>query len=172
MIMAGRLPGASNGIGAAKKMGIEYDFYNHRNATIFELGKGPWYSCINDDLEFVREPDFFVEILKEEWTFFDAENEKKRLEYFNLLAEELEKFVKDTPDSALKAVGDSGDDDLWAAYLKYKYVGTRYALGSPENKIYLDELNARQIQFGSTLTLSANEIENLKTDGWNLKNIR
>ena len=77
-------------------MGTEYNLYNHHKASFFELGKGPWY-MLNDVIPALYDSKKLIEILKKEWNTFSSETEEEKTEYFILIAQAIQEFVKDSP---------------------------------------------------------------------------
>lgn len=155
-------------------MGTEYNLYNHHKASFFELGKGPWY-MLNDVIPALYDSKKLIEILKKEWNTFSSETEEEKTEYFILIAQAIQEFVKDSPEKSIQCFGDNGEADLWADYLKYEFVGTRYFLGNPEDyKKYTDYLKEKiaEDQEESELILKFNdgELEMMRIEGWNFKN--
>jgi hypothetical protein len=155
-------------------MGTEYNLYNHHKASFFELGKGPWYK-LNDMIPVLYYAEEFLEFLKKEWNTFGSESEEEKIEYFTLIAQAVQEFVKGSPEKSIQCFGDNGDADLWADYLKYEFAGTRYYLGSPEDyKKYVDYLKKKiaedQEESELTLKFSEGELEMMRIEGWNFKN--
>ena len=127
-------------------MGTEYNLYNHYKASFFELGKGPWYK-LNDLIPILYKKDNFLDFLKKEWRTF-SDTEEAKIKYYTLIAQAVQEFVKDSPEKSIKCFGDSGDEDLWADYLKYEFAGSRYFLDSPEEyKNYIDLLKKQISEF-------------------------
>jgi hypothetical protein len=153
-------------------MGTEYSLINHSNATYYELGKGDWY-LLNGEKWIFYDPEFFVE-------FFNAEHEEtykepfkeETLQYYKLIAEGLKKFVGDTKEESLVVVGDvDGDSHIFIRYLKYECLGTRYELRDlVKNKENIDYENNRTKEWGK-YSPDKNDIEQMKTGGWNFKNV-
>jgi hypothetical protein len=138
-------------------MGIDYRLLNHANATYYELGKGPFSS---DDIWAMYEADIYIDILNEEWNYFSDDIDRQQ--YFRLLAKDLERFVKGTPENKLAIYGDSGDEIMWARMLGYKCIGSRYSLGnSEENQKCIDSENAITTPY----SLSIKEREELISEG-------
>jgi hypothetical protein len=156
-------------------MGTEYYLYNHANATYYELGKGPFGAHIIDThKKDLYNAEAFLDVLKKEWNSFSTSvPEDDRIKYFTLIAQDLQAFVKDTPEDQIQCFGDNGDEDLWADWLKYEFVGTRYGLGSPDHETYMKEMKNRiledQVEADLTLDFSEREIKIMKVEGWNFK---
>jgi hypothetical protein len=155
-------------------MGTEYNLYNHHKASFFELGKGPWY-MLNSVVPVLYDSKKFLETLKKEWDNFSAESEEAKIKYFTLLAQALQEFVKDSPEETIQCYGDSGDAVLWADFLKYEFVGSRYFLDRPEDyKKYVDHLKKKiaedQEEAELAFSYSEGELEMMRIEGWNFKN--
>jgi len=155
-------------------MGIEYFLYNHHKGSFFELGKGPW-SKLTDIISDLYDSKKLLEFLKKEWSTFGSESEEEKIEYFTLIAQALQEFVKDSPEKSIQCFSDSGDADLWADYLKYEFAGTRYYLGNPEDyKKYVDNLKKKiaedQEEAELAFSYSEGELEMMRIEGWNFKN--
>jgi hypothetical protein len=147
-------------------MGTDYRLFNHSDATYYVLGKVSW--PIWDYIHVMYDAGTFFELLKTRWNNFGGECKE---EYFHLLSNDLEKFVKNTPRNSIVIYGDSGDEIIYARILKYTCVGSRYCLGDPKaNKEYIDDENQLTITWDIT-HLTDTEKKVMQTAGWNFKNV-
>jgi hypothetical protein len=157
-------------------MGTEYYLLNHNNTSLYELGKGP-FSTVLQDLTILKEKNKLSNKLISTWQdSFQAKTDPEKIrfyEYCSLIAQDLYNFIKDTPDESIEFINDSGEDHMFAVHLRYKCIGSRYGLGDPsENMKYIDSenslLNREDYKFSD---LSEDEIDHLKQRGWNFKNV-
>lgn len=145
-------------------MGTEYYLFNHQNATVFELGKGPWY--LIEDLGILHTASHFVTWLSENWG-----HSATSIEYHKVLAKALKDFTENTPEGYLEITGDSSEDLGWAGNLGYICTGSRYGLGNKGgNKEYVDHANEYMIGDGVDSPLTEQDVEKLMAEGWNFKN--
>ena len=152
-------------------MGTDYNIFNHEKAAYFELGKGPWY-LISEKIWVLYDAEICAIELNDVWgDHFSADSEEEKLRYFSLLAGALREFVGETPQPRIQIFGDGGDEHCWAYGLRYECAGTRFQLNDPvvnRELIELDNVRHRS----SLYDLNAQEIEQLRLDGWNIKNIQ
>lgn len=157
-------------------MGTEYYLLNHSNATLYELGKGP-FSIALQDLTILKNKNVFTKKLINIWQdSFQAKTDPEKLKFYkycSLLAQNLYDFIKDTSDEFIELINDSGEDHMFAVHLRYKCIGSRYGLqDSFENMKYINSenslLNREDYKFSD---LSEDEINHLKQRNWNFKNV-
>jgi hypothetical protein len=141
-------------------MGIEYCAFNHKNCTIYELGKGPWYDILDAVWKSSLDPDVLALSIEKRWNPTFEGHER----YTRLIAEDLLKFVRDTPEDMVQVYGDCGDEHWMALSLGYVCIGSRYCLGDDEeNRKSIEDMNDR-----SKYELSASDVEYLRGHGrWN-----
>ena len=148
-------------------MGVGFYLCNHRNATYFELGKGPFGNLKGGIFRHENEcREFLTESFANTWKLDTEEEKKDFVDYCNLLARELATFVGDS--DSLEVVNDCVND--WSALraLKYKCTGSRYALGEEVNAKYIEHENGIVRDFSD---LSDFDVEDLSRRGWNFKNV-
>ena len=146
-------------------MGTEYYLYNHQNATVFELGKGPWFLIENKNMLHIA--SHFVAWLKENWG-----HSATSIKYHKILAKAVKDFSEGTPDSSLEVWGDCGEELGWAGSLGYVCTGSRYSLSDPvKNRECVSIINELILRLKNDyLTLTDKDREYLITKGWNFKN--
>ena len=68
-------------------MGIEYSLVNHKNKTLFDLGKGSWYALFDSHRKGLPELLYAEEIKEiiEEEIFDDWDKTKENKDYFDRL---------------------------------------------------------------------------------------
>lgn len=143
-------------------MGIEYNLYNHKNLTYYELGKGSFW-IINDYKFVLFDEDLCFKLLtKEIWPKSDESDN----EYLRTLSKDLNKFVKNSEEKDLIIYGDCGEEISYARMLNYVCTGSRYGLMNPkENERYIRSENERIS--GYVYKFDDDEIEQLTKEGWN-----
>ena len=148
-------------------MGLEYYLCNHKDATLFELGKGSWLD-IFDGAHVFDAPEAIESVLKERWS------NPEMASYCLAMAQALVNFTKGVPAQNLELINDAGEDHVMAIHLRYKCVGSRYELEDPEkNKEYIDDENKRLTNESWLFSdLSLEEVGGLKKRGWNFKNVK
>jgi hypothetical protein len=152
-------------------MGIEYNIFNHANATYYDLGKGPFY-VLSDTVDVLFDAKKLYEVLLEEWDTFNGESEEEKCAYFRLLSEDIERFVKGSLINQVQVYSDTGDESLYARILDYKCAGSRYGLGDqPSNEKFIASENERGSSFEKSC-LGKLTIEWLKKDGWNFSHYK
>ncbi len=135
-------------------MGIEYTLVNHKNKTMFELGKGnyilPMRPQTTDEfaLFLYREAfiPYFVEQMREhydDWKHFDAGDKEKNLQYHTQLANTIFDFIEGTdPEKDLSVVNDCDDRLFELREQGYIFLGSRYT-GMDDYHGYMLERNRR-----------------------------
>jgi hypothetical protein len=165
-------------------MGIEFYLCNHKNATIFELGRGPFsfsrYQTTPEIVDLIQNTNSFIKFLNAEWGEYCESlsgdtahyNGPEELKYFRDIALELQKFIGGTDPKFLEIIHDSGDDHTYSLDLKYKCTGSRYYLGDEkEYKNNLKRYNHYVNKERNWKYIRPDEIKDLKKRGWNLKNV-
>jgi hypothetical protein len=120
-------------------MGIEYTLVNHRDKTLFELGKGGWYVLVEyanasegeiGAADLLYEDSVYDLIIEDVFGEYGDEvhNELDR-RYYRLLAKEIIGFVNGADPKDIALTRDTDGSDVELELKSYTYVGTRYYLG-------------------------------------------
>jgi hypothetical protein len=116
-------------------MVIEWTLVNHRNRTMYELGKGPLYEVMRptskDAPIFLYRETFvphFVKFCKEGWSSsFDPTDPQYWTWYWTRLGNTIFDFIDGCdPEKDLKIISDTTDDIVELREQGYIYLGSRY----------------------------------------------